>query len=588
MLLLPVDISNRPTIIPGPTGSDSNCTKGIPYYQKTYGGTKDDAAYHAAPTADSGYVLAGYTSSFGSGGHDGLLMKVDRNGNTLWSKAIGGTGDDVFNEIRRTSDNGFIAAGQTKSYGNAAGDVWLVKLDASGNVQWTKKYGDGNVNGEVAYDVIQLADGGYAFCGTHRFSPGVAESFVTRTDNQGNVLWSKQYGNSLSDNASGILEDGNFLMVVGFYQGVSFYDGYLMKLDKSNGAMQWIKGYDAEGRSTWMGKIGKTASGYQVFSLITDNYLDQNQQECIWNLNTDGTVQNVRKLSIPTGWTISYGWYPLADGGFVAINSDNSDESDAIFCRVNANGTLAWSKKHVRNGKQQLPTVMPSPDGGYAGIGFSNNVPAQADSNNVYILKVDSVGNGSICSGTVTTELTVVTPSYALVNPDIIDKGNVTINPPTITAGVVNFVPVINRLCYYCQLISPTTPPNNTCAKGISYYQKTYGGTKDDAAYHAAPTADSGYVLAGYTSSFGSGGHDGLLMKVDRNGNTLWSKAIGGTGDDVFNEIRRTSDNGFIAAGRQNPMGMRRGCVAGETGCFGQCSVDQEIWRWECEWGSGL
>ena len=138
----------------------TSCAKGISYYQKTYGGTKDEAAYHAAPTADSGYVLAGYTSSFGSGGHDGLLMKVDRNGNTVWSKAIGGTGDDVFNEIRRTSDNGFIAAGQTKSYGNAAGDVWLVKLDASGNVQWTKKYGDGNVNGEVAYDVVQLADGG--------------------------------------------------------------------------------------------------------------------------------------------------------------------------------------------------------------------------------------------------------------------------------------------------------------------------------------------------------------------------------------------------------------------------------------------
>jgi hypothetical protein len=439
-----------------PTGTDTACTNGISFYQRTYGGNKDDFGYHSAPTADSGYVIAGHTNSFGNGGYDGLLTKVSKKGNTVWSKAIGGSGNDLLFTVNRTSDNGFIACGQTKSYGNAAGDAWLVKTDASGNVQWSKKYGDGNVNGELAYDVTQLSDGGYAFCGVHRFAGGVAESFVLRTDNQGNVMWSKQYGINGSDDANGILEDGNFLLVTGFYQdGVSFYSGYVMKLDKSNGVIQWIKGYDAENRSTWLGKLTKTSTGYQVGSVITDNYADQNQQLCIWNLNTDGTIQNVRKLSIPGIWSISYGWYSLADGGFIAVNSENNATSDAIICRVNANGSLAWSKKYIRTGRQQITGISASAEGGYAATGTNNNPGTIADSNNVYVMRVDSLGDAGNCSGITTTDLTVVTPSFTLPVPNLVDLGNVTINNPVITVGVINPVPVTNTLCFYC-LPKPT------------------------------------------------------------------------------------------------------------------------------------
>ena len=175
-----------------PTGTDTTCINGISFFQKYYGGNKDDYGQWLAAAADSGYVIAGETNSFGNGGYDGLLTKVNKKGNAIWSKAVGGSGNDYLYGIKRTSDNGFIAVGQTKSYGNAAGDAWLVKLDALGNVQWSKKYGDGNVNGEQAFDVTQLSDGGYAFSGAHRYAPNATESFVVRTDNQGTVLWSKQ------------------------------------------------------------------------------------------------------------------------------------------------------------------------------------------------------------------------------------------------------------------------------------------------------------------------------------------------------------------------------------------------------------
>src|ERR1700752_46121 len=118
-----------------PTGSDTSCTNGITLYQKLYGGTKDEFGYGLVATADSGFVIAGQTNSFGSGGVDGLLMKVNKKGSVVWSKALGGNNYDVLFNVKRTTDNGFIAVGQTKSFGNTAGDAWLIKLDASGSVQ---------------------------------------------------------------------------------------------------------------------------------------------------------------------------------------------------------------------------------------------------------------------------------------------------------------------------------------------------------------------------------------------------------------------------------------------------------------------
>ena len=366
LLSLHLTVYSQSNILP--TGTDTACVNGMFVFHKIYMGARDDIGYDIVSTSDSGYVIAGQTNSFGNGGYDGLLMKVNKKGNTVWSKAAGGSGNDAFYGIKRTSYNGFIAVGQTKSYGNAAGDAWLVKLDSSGNVQWSKKYGDGNVDGEVAWEVIQLSDGGYAFCGTHKFTPGNAEGFMVRTDSQGNVLWSKQYGAPGSDQIWGLLEDGNSIVTAGFYQGGSYYDSYLMKLDKSNGAIQLIKGYDGENRSTQFYRIRKNGSGYQVSSIVLDNFNVINQQQFIWNLNSDGTVQNVRKMVIPGINNIDFGWYPRADGGFISINGEYNSSSDLLISSVNPDGSLAWSKKYVRTGQQFMNMIIPSPEGGFTAV----------------------------------------------------------------------------------------------------------------------------------------------------------------------------------------------------------------------------
>src|SRR6185436_5317885 len=112
---------------------------------------------------------------------------------------------------------------------------------------------------------------------------------------------SKQYGNTGSDEVYDVIEDGNSLVAVGFYR-TGFYDGYLMKLDKATGAVQFIKGYKVENRSTLLIDARKTTGGYQVFALEMDDFTGTNQQQCIMNIASDGTVQNIRKLTV-TGAT---------------------------------------------------------------------------------------------------------------------------------------------------------------------------------------------------------------------------------------------------------------------------------------------
>lgn len=542
-----------------PTGSDPNCLNGVSFYQKLYGGNRDDLAEWLAPAPDSGYVIAGHTRSFGNGNTDGLIMKVNKAGNIVWSKTVGGANADVFYGITRTADNGFIVVGQTKSYGNAAGDAWLVKIDAAGAIQWTRKYGNGNGVGDNAFGVVQLSDGGYALSGVHQHAGGVSQSLVIRTDNLGNVIWSKVYDQAGSDEAWGLTEDGNSLMVVGFYRAPDLYDGYVMRLDKATGAVQWKRTYDAEfGRHVMFAKIRPINSGFQVYGLINDDFSGSNVQHLIYNLNTDGTVQSVRKPGVVGTHTASYGWHPFPDGSFLVANGENTNASDPIYTKVNADGTIAWSKKYARNGKQWIRAIVPAQEGGFAAVGNNNYYGTTADSTNIYLAKFDNEGNASTCSAINTNDVTIYFPSHsssAMSAP----AADIALLPSAVNAATTSFIPVMGTICFECKQTVTIIPPDPTCPNGIAFFQRAIGGNKDDLGEAVVSTPDSGYVVAGYTKSFGSGGLDGLVTKVDRKGNVVWTKAVGGANDDRFFGMARTSDNGFIMVGQTKSFGNPAG-----------------------------
>jgi hypothetical protein len=151
-------------------------------WNKFFGGDDVDRGYAVQQTTDGGYILTGYTDSFGAGLYDMLLIKTDSLGNAVWTKTFGGTGRDYGNSVQQTSDGGFIVLGYTLSFGAGGDDFYLVKTDANGNEEWFKTYG-GSAS-DVGFFVRQTNDGGLIMTGhTLSFGSGIHDVWLIKTEN---------------------------------------------------------------------------------------------------------------------------------------------------------------------------------------------------------------------------------------------------------------------------------------------------------------------------------------------------------------------------------------------------------------------
>ncbi|MFZ8802650.1 MAG: hypothetical protein ACO2PO_06640 [Candidatus Calescibacterium sp.] len=184
------------TTFTNPADATTNST-----FAKTIGGSSDDGAFSIIQSSDGGYVVAGWTLSFGAGySYDFYVVKLDSSGNVQWTKTIGGKGTDKAYSIIQSSDGGYVVAGETRSFGAGYSDFYVVKLDSSGNVQWTKTIGGKDT--DEAYSIIQSSDGGYVVAGrTRSFGAGDYDFYVVKMDANGNVCFSQNITNySVSSN----------------------------------------------------------------------------------------------------------------------------------------------------------------------------------------------------------------------------------------------------------------------------------------------------------------------------------------------------------------------------------------------------
>ncbi|MCD4706475.1 MAG: T9SS type A sorting domain-containing protein [Candidatus Sabulitectum sp.] len=217
-------------------------------WTKTYGGSEIDEGETVVITEDQGYLIAGYTNSYGAGDKDFYLIRTDSNGDTLWTKTYGGTGDDLAWSVAAVPDGGFIAAGRTNSYGAGSWDVWLVRTDADGEMIWNKTYGGGSW--DSALEVQCTPDGGFITNGyTMSSGSGNTDYYMLKTDASGNLLWSQTYGGSHYDNGTCIeqLPGGGYLL-----------GGYTKSFGDTDGDF-WIIRTDANGDSLWSQIYGGTA-----------------------------------------------------------------------------------------------------------------------------------------------------------------------------------------------------------------------------------------------------------------------------------------------------------------------------------------
>jgi hypothetical protein len=150
-------------------------------WDKTYGGVNDDECFSVLKANDGGYILAGDTASFGAGETDVWLIKTDVNGNMQWNKTYGGAASDV--QFMIADDDGYVIAGRTYSFGEGDADLWLIKIDFDGNIIWNRTYGGPQT--EWCWSIVKTSDDGYALLGrTNSYGAGDNDFWLVKTDSE--------------------------------------------------------------------------------------------------------------------------------------------------------------------------------------------------------------------------------------------------------------------------------------------------------------------------------------------------------------------------------------------------------------------
>ena len=219
-------------------------------WHSALGGNADEEAYGVMQMADGGYVFSGYTKSFGLGLNDVLLIKTDSIGNSQWIRTFGGAQDDEGYSLQQTIDGGFIIAGVTSSFGTGSRDMWLIKTDSTGNEEWNRTFGGFSSDG--AWSVQQTLDGGYILTGwTFSNGPGyLGNAWLVKTDTAGIMEWNRYFGGSDADRGCSVQQttDGGYILT-GYTgsSGAGLYDMLLIKTD-SSGHEQWNRTFGGSGR----------------------------------------------------------------------------------------------------------------------------------------------------------------------------------------------------------------------------------------------------------------------------------------------------------------------------------------------------
>jgi len=347
-------------------------------WTKTFGGNGWDSGSSVQQTSDGGYIIIGYTESFGAGNGDAWLIKTDANGDTLWTKTFGGGSYDWGNSGQQTSDGGYIITGETHSFGAGNGDAWLIKTDANGDTLWTKTFG--GVGTENGQSVRQTSDGGYIITGEiHPFGPGSIDIWLIKTDANGNALWTKTFGGSGADYGRTVQQtsDGGYIITGSTASfGAGDLDVWLIKTD-ANGDTLWT--------TTLGGNLHDTGNSAQQTS--DGGYIITGSSGVFAALfKTDANGDSLwGKAFGPGGGDTGSSVQQTSDGGYI-ITGGTGAIPDLWLLKTNANGDLSWIKIIGGSDQDWGNSVQQTSDGGYIIAGQTGSFGAGPL--NVWLIRV--------------------------------------------------------------------------------------------------------------------------------------------------------------------------------------------------------
>jgi len=372
-----------------------------------------------------------------------------------WKKTFGGSSDDEGRSVRTTNDGGYIIVGKTNSYGAGETDVWLIKTDADGNKLWDRTFGGPWFDGGDS--VSQTSDGGYIIAGK------------TESYSQAN--------------------DGKSMELIGPR------DIWLIKTD-ANGKKLWDRKFSGSMDGIGNSVLQTSDGGYIIAGgKLSDGSVSLAGLDA-WLIKTDpnGNMQWDRTFGESGYYESADSVRQTIDGGYIIAGSTygGNDGSDVWLIKTDANGNEQWNKVFSGVGSDYGESTQQTNDGGYIIAGWTSANKKIS----IWLIKTDAVGNN------------IWDRTFSESNYDSGHSVQQTSDGGYIITGSTDFGAGIREV----SLIK-------TDANGNKVWNKTYGGSGQDDGFSVQQTNDDGYIITGWTHSYGSGGFDLWLIKTDSEGN---------------------------------------------------------------------
>lgn len=471
---------------------------GAAEWVRTHGGTNYDDATLVRQTADGGFIVAAKSFSFDPAG-DGWILKLDASGNTTWQKRYGGAYNDRTWAVYQTSDGGYVVAGYTNSFGQGSYDFWVMKLNSDGTVAWQKTYGD--VQSDEASAIQQTTDGGFIVAGASKsFSPGNYDFWVLRLNPDGSVAWQRRYGGGADDYAYFIRETTDHGYILAGYTdsfGAGLRDGWILKLNSSGGVV-WSKtfgGLNIDG----IGCVQETSDGY-IATGATLSYGAGGAD--VWVLKLDGNGDVVWQRAYGgSNNDFAYFIQPTSDGGFVLAGETSSFGAggrEAWVVKLSSTGNITWQKTLGGAADDWTWSIQQTTDGGYVAAGQS--VSFGAGLGDAWVLKLDATGAVAGCSLVGESNATVIPTSVAAnpVTPTVSDT-YVTPATPPFTPVDTSISPATQCVSYNLTVTVTGTGSGSVGGTGISCPSDCSESLSSGTVVTLTATPDPGSTFAGWS-----------------------------------------------------------------------------------------